>query len=169
MPDSASITRTCLGMYCVLYSEVRAAPYGKLPDDLAGRRALGLQRLADDQVQLAVVTDDLVRVFRSLVGAHHLAGGGVQGGDRLAVAERDVHAIAHGHQAPGQFGRSAAEGSQLVLPGRDRFLPEQHAVERVAGDQHPLRVGPSPRRSGPSSTMENIRPAADTTALTLER
>jgi len=121
--------------------QVPVSPQLEPPDDLARRGAWLVQRLADYQVERSVAGDDLVRVGRAFVGADHLAGGGVQGGDRLAVAERDVDAVADGHQAPGQFGRAAAEGAELIFPRPDRLFPQQHAAEGVPRHQHPLRGG----------------------------
>ena len=109
-----------------------------------------------------------MRVFRPLVGAHHVAGGRVEGGDRLAVAERDVDAVADGHQR-----RGISAGP--LRKGRSWF---SHGATGCFQSSTPLKASRATsihfdsaftEAIGPSSTMEKIRPAADTTALTLDR
>ena len=70
---------------------------------------------------------------------HHLACGRIQRSHRFPIAECDINAVAFGHQTARQFGRPAAERTQLVFPKPDFLFPEQHATEGVPGDQHPLR------------------------------
>ena len=60
---------------------------------------------------------NLLGVFGARVGANRFAGGRVECGDRLAVAEGDVNAVVHSDQAARQFGRPATEGPQVILPG----------------------------------------------------
>ena len=101
------------------------------------RRIVG-HTVADDGEQRALVQDDFQRAGRLTVGANGLSGSRVERTDRLAVTERDVDAILQRDEPPGQIRRSAAEAAQVPLPRSDRPFPEQHAAERVAGDEEPL-------------------------------
>jgi len=119
--------------------QIRAAPDGETAKYLTGSRALLFEWGADHKIEMSVVNHDLVGVPGFVVGAQHLACGRIQSRHRFAVAQRDIHRIAHRHETPGQFRRPTAEGPQVVLPGRYFLLPEQYAAKRIAGNEHPFR------------------------------
>ena len=104
-----------------------------------GLLGLGGIDVPSGDVEHAIVVHDLVGALGALVGPHDAAGGGVVCGEGLAVAEGDVHAVAHGHEPPRHLGRPAAEATQRLGPGSHGQLPEQHAVEGVARHQPPQR------------------------------
>ena len=111
-----------------------------LPTAPCLRRLPLARRAAGHHEEPAFVADELQRPVRSFVRGEGPARGRVQRAERLAEAERYIHAVAHGDQAPGQLGRAAAEAPQVVLPLRDRALPEKHPAECVPRRQLPFRL-----------------------------
>ena len=110
-------------------------PLDQVPE--LGRVALG-GLLARDHEQRGVVGDDLFGGRGLLVRSHRIARRGVDGDQRAVQAQCDVHALAHRHQAPRQDGRTALEALEVIEPVVERALPQDRAVERVAGDELPL-------------------------------
>ncbi len=94
--------------------------------------------VADDHEQQVALADDLARVLGPLVRLDRPARRGVEGDNRLAVAERDVDAVLHGDEPSRQAGRAAAETAQVLLPRPHRPLPQGNPVERVPRHKRPL-------------------------------
>ena len=72
-------------------------------------------------------------------------------------AQGHVQAIAHGHEASQQVGRSALQAEVLAGPLGNIALPEDGAVESVAGDETPVRRQLDRR---PRAFVQNVEQAA---------
>ena len=98
---------------------------------------LGDWRTGHDE-QEAVVEDDFLGVLGALARADDLAACGVQDRYRCANPQRRVDAVAFGDQQSRKLNRPGTEPLEVVGPSRNGPLPEQHAVEGVAGGEKPL-------------------------------
>ena len=104
-----------------------------------GRPWPGIGFRVDDDVQHAVRMDQFVGGCAGLVCAERLASGRIQGRNRFVEPEGDVDTITNGDQPPRNQCRATLQHPKLCMPGLELALPEDRAVERVAGDQREVR------------------------------
>ena len=115
----------------------------------------------DHQVQHAVGRDHLGRALAARERPQRLARGGVEFRHRRVEPERDVDAVAQADQATRHVGRAALEPPEVRVPHRDRTLPQDRAVERIAGDQRPLARQADRRRGAFVDDVEDAPAAGD--------
>ena len=118
----------------LVHSLVFVPADGVFPRVAVGPRRRGI----DQQEQHAIRVEDLLGRLALVVGAERLARGRVEGDQRLVEPERRVDDVTDRHQAPRQERRAGLQRPKVCVPQRDVALPEDRAVERVAGDQLPF-------------------------------
>ena len=106
-------------------------------DGLSRQGLVSVEVRVDHDEQDTAGEDDLLGPRGAFIRAEHPTRGRVQCRHGLAHAEGDVHGFVLGDQPSHQLRRAPLQRPQVRVPGVDRALPEDDAVECVPGNEGP--------------------------------
>ena len=95
--------------------------------------------LVDEGEDCSLVDDEFFRPAGFLERPQNFARLRIDRRDRSFDPESHVDDVLCRDESSGELSRTALQRPEVVMPGGDRFFPEDRSVKRVAANEHPFR------------------------------